>query len=339
MRPQTRARLITLHRWTAIVLLPIYVALLVTGAWLALKPISDGAPPKRRSARVPVEALTAVLARLQAEGDVKGVSLALDASTATVTVGQERRNVSLETGAVIPSPTSASTRSSPNGPPVPPVDKYAIPRAIHIRLWFGAGVVVAVATVAMLVLVVLGPFLSPPRYRNTALGWHTTAGWFLFPLMLFLPLTGAILVAPFLQPKRELLAPTNRLPQPVSVAEGLAIASKSIDLGELRSIQQMPNGRLMIQTQGTMLTRLYVVSPEAVEAIGGTLFTAATMVHKGAWLGAWSGVVNLLGAVGLTGLLSTGTWSWVRRLRLRRRRRSVAVGKGSETLLPEGTRA
>jgi len=93
------------------------------------------------------------------------------------------------------------------------------------------------------------------------------------------------------------------------------------------------------QTQGTMLTRLYVVSPEAVEAIGGTLFTAATMVHKGAWLGAWSGVVNLLGAVGLTGLLSTGTWSWVRRLRLRRRRRSVAVGKGSETLLPEGTRA
>jgi sulfite reductase (NADPH) flavoprotein alpha-component len=235
-------------------------------------------------------------------------------------VGKERRIVSLATGAVIPPPASAPTRAAPSGPLVLPVDKYAIPRAIHIRLWFGAGVVVAVATFAMLALVVLGPFLSPPRYRNTALGWHTTAGWLLFPLMLFLPLTGGILVTPFLQPKRELLAPTNRLPQPLSVAEGLAIASKSIDLGELRSVQQMPNGRLMIQTQGTMLTRLYVVSPEGSEAIGGTLFTAATMVHKGSWLGAWSGIVNLAGAIGLMGLLSTGTWSWVRRWRLRRRR-------------------
>ena len=295
-------RLIRLHRWTALALLPVYVALVATGAVLALQPIREGAPA-RFNGTVQVDSLRSMLARLETHGVVHAVLVDPDARTATVITPGGRRVFDLLTSREKPRP---ATRPDP----------YALAREIHIRLWFNAGIVVTVATVAMCFLVALGPFLSPLRRFRGALGWHVNAGWLLFPLMLFVPLSGALMA---LLVGRPSLAERNDVP--LTLSAGLTLAHGHVDLESLRAAQLMANGKVMVLTYTRFGTTRFVISSKAIEHEGNVIGEAATTLHKGTWGGAWSGAVNMAGALGLMALLATGTWSLAARW-LRRRSRS-----------------
>lgn len=300
MLPLTRARLATLHRWTALTLLPVYAAILVSGGILALRPIREGRPVALAQP-LAVERVLTLAAQLDRDGALEALGVESDGRTVKASVHGVWHAFDLRTLA----PATL--------PPEPPRTFYDTAARVHTQLWFGAGGLVTVATFGMLVLIVSGPVLSRPRWKNNALSWHITAGWLLLPLLILLPLSAALMVLPIGRTPHF-----GRRPNPVTIAPALAIASRTIDLTRLRAAQRMGNGLVFVLTDGRYGASRYIVSADGAERIGNDVVEQARMIHEGAWAGAASGALNLAGALGLLGVMSTGITAWARR-RLRRR--------------------
>ena len=92
------------------------------------------------------------------------------------------------------------------------------------RLPFGRMTSTSIAY-AMLLIVVTGPFLAWPRFRNTLLGWHLSAGWVLLPLVLLPPATAVLMT---LHVGHPVYLPPS--PRPISLARGIERAAAAADL-------------------------------------------------------------------------------------------------------------
>lgn len=299
MKPQTRTRLVTLHRWTALALLPVYVVVLISGAVLAVRPILRG-PSATRRGPIDVRQLGQLVRRLEQIESLDAISVADDARTVTTHTPSGTRVYDLQSGA----------SSAPFATPAP--DIFDIARQVHVRLWIGAGFLVTAATFGMLVLIAAWPILSRPRLRNTILGWHISSGWTLYPLLLFLPLTAALIVLPI----GRGLHRSNEA-APLTISQALAIAAKDADLAAMRRMERMRIGSVFMAADGPFGESKYVIRPDGAERVGGPVVDAARMAHIGEWKGAVSGVLNLLGVLGLFGSLITGVVAWSRNTRRR----------------------
>lgn len=298
MTPKTRARLARLHRWTALSLLPVYVAILVSGMILAIRPMTH--PRGREAPTVPVDTarLNALLRRIDTGGTLDGIGIDSDGHTASVFAAGAFHSYDLATGV-----------EGPARPPEPP-DIYDIVRRIHSNLWIGAGFLVTLATFGMFFLMVAGPILSRPRRTSrTPLNWHVNAGWLLYPLLIILPLSATLMVLPI---GRRFHLP--RPSSPITVTQALAIARDSVDLTTLHFISRMPNGAgAFLVTDGPFGISRHLVRHDSVDPLGGPTVELARMIHEGEWAGPWSGALNFAGALGLLAMLSAGAISWRRR--------------------------
>ncbi|PWV59901.1 PepSY domain-containing protein [Plasticicumulans acidivorans] len=285
------------HRWLGLIFFPLFMIILLSGAVLALKPIVDDLTTPAVTAPVESGSVLQRLTQLDPQGQasslrIEGGSIELNSRGA----GPQGR-FALADGQV-----------QPGGG----VDVFAVTEQLHKNLLLGLGVVVEWASWAMLAIVVCGPLLGWLRLRNTLLGWHMAAGWLLLPLIAIGPITAALMILHIGGPQLPPIAPARPA---LSLSRGLELAAAQVDLSGLHWARSFRAGSVLLEVGSSAGAQRYIVdgggSVHAAPASKGLV----SELHEGTWGGAWSGAINLLAALTLSGLSITGFWSWLRRKR------------------------
>jgi sulfite reductase (NADPH) flavoprotein alpha-component len=297
-----------LHRWISLILAPLFLVTLVSGALLTLEPIL-GVGASRPRAPVDMAALAGTLARLDIAATARGLDLDPGGAIAELKFahGTPDARIDIASGTVLPD----------SGP----ADIFAVLHDLHENLLIGVKPVVEYAAWAMVLLILAGPILAWPRLRNTIAGWHAGIGWVLFPLVL-LP-AGTELLRTLDVGRVHLTEPAPSSP-PVTWASAISAAAQTDGPGRIESARRLPGGGISVTMgQGPDTRILIVTSHDSTIADGGRNWTKD--LHDSIWAAPWSGWVNLLSASALLGLLGTGGFAWGRR-RLAARRGSADAG-------------
>jgi sulfite reductase (NADPH) flavoprotein alpha-component len=313
----TRRFLIRIHRWIGIVLAPVFLLVILSGAVLSLRPIvSDLASRSAQTDTADVQALGALIGKLETMGPVNSVTIAdsgraIDvASSAADVAGRWDIGSGIRSG----SATGA-------------INIFGIAENLHKSLLLGLGIVVEVASWAMLAIMTIGPLLGWLRLRNTLIGWHRTLGWCLLPVTMLSPLTAVLMTLGV----GEGHAPLPRATRPVAISQALAIAAPAVDVGRLVMARRFRGGTVLMQAAGERGGIFAVTERGATALAGGPGLVKE--IHEGTWAGAWSGALNFAVSLALLGLTITGSLSW-----LRRRRRRSAVGARADILVADASR-
>lgn len=289
-----------IHRWIGVALAPVFLLVILSGAVLAFRPNVGDLAAQAGGANPP--ALTSLVSRLEASGPVRAI-----------VVGDGGKSVQVTSGASVGTWDIASgDRTASAGR----VDIFSIAQKLHKSLLLGLGFVVEAASFAMLAAVVIGPFLAPMRFRNSLSGWHKAAGWVLYPVVLALPLTAALMsLGVDHGGARPPVSAT-----PITISQALERATPQVDLTQLTGARQFRGGSALLEVAGG---DKYVVTDRQTVKFAGSQ-SLVQQIHKGTWAGAWSGALNFFAAMALLGLSATGFWSWVKRELRRRQNRGAA---------------
>ena len=293
--------LIRIHRWIGIVLAPVFLLLILSGAVLSFRPIvSDFASASSQA--VDVQALGTLTGNLEAVGPITMVTVAkgdraIDvASSAAEVAGRW----DIASGTRMESATGG-------------IDIFGIAKNLHKSLLLGLGIVVDVASWAMLAIMVVGPLLAWPRFSNSLIGWHRVLGWCLLPVAILSPLTAVLMTLG----AGAGSAPLPRASRPVAISQALAVAAPDVDVSHLVTARRFRGGTVLMQAAGERGGVFAVTDKGATALTGGP--GLLKQIHEGTWAGAWSGALNLAVSLALLGLTITGFSSWFRRWRLDRR--------------------
>lgn len=294
--PKVKAKILWLHRLVGLVVAPVLLLVVLSGAVLAWKPILGAGPAP--AAPVDVQALRATLAAVDPESAATRVRVLPDGQRAVVEI--RARGGSSAFAADLATHARAGEA---------PADLLDLARKLHRELLVGVELPVTVATFALLALALLGPFIAWPRRRNTLGGWHTGMGWFLWPLLAVAPITGVMLTL-------HLGAPSGpkgggRGAPGVSIAAALELAERGkLDLRALRSASKTRGGVVFV-TAGAGGTRTQIsadgkTGPMPEEGL-------AKRLHEGTWGGAISGGLSFATALATLAMMVTGVIPWARR--------------------------
>ena len=309
-----RSTLTALHRWTGLVLAPVFLIIVLSGAVLAFRPIVgsfDGPPP---ASSVEPTALVALVDRLAGRATVSAVAVADQGRAIDVTASDP----------AVAGRWAVATGERLGAAPGGGIDVFAVAEKIHKQLLVGLGLVVEAASWVMVAIIVIGPFLGWLRLRNSIVGWHTAVGWFLFPLVLLSPLTGVLMTLHVGEGGTAL----PRAARPVTVAQALTIASPTVDLSSLVEAHPFRGGTVMLRTAAPAPATWVVTDTAAQRLVGGP--SLVKRIHEGTWGGLWSGLVNFVVSIALGALTVTGVWSWVAR---RRRERPARIATPADVLV------
>ncbi|HEU5357587.1 MAG TPA: PepSY-associated TM helix domain-containing protein [Gemmatimonadales bacterium] len=297
LNPVLRRRLAALHRWSALAMAPVIAVILVTGIILAFRPIL-GTPQDEHPSGAVLDPgrLLAVLDSIGGTADF-------------VLVQDDRRSITVFTGPRQPPKTwELATGREVATPPFTPPDFFDKVERVHKDLWGGLGFLVTLASIAMVVLIVLGPILArPSRGRKNVLGWHIWGGWFAWPLLALLPVSLVMM-------KLHTPFGRRRAGPPPSIAAVLGTAARTLDLTHLDGAQRFPGGAIVV-IGGVHGEGRYVVRGDSVQPLESGMSRLGKELHTGTWAGPWSGALNVVAALGLLVMLWTGTVAWVRKLR------------------------
>ncbi|AHG93324.1 NAD-binding flavodoxin, putative (plasmid) [Gemmatirosa kalamazoonensis] len=307
-RSRTRARVASLHRWLAVLLSPVVALIILSGAVLAFRPILH--PVERiapTSRHVDLARVTAMVARAEAAGPVDFVGLPDDARTIVLAGPRGLTAYDVATGRDAPIPRPQTT-----------VDVFDVAMRVHKDMWFGAGAVVTLASLAMIFLVVAGPFLARFGHGAGPLGRHIRAGWILWPLVALLPLSLVMmkLHLPVVTPSSATRVPLSRT---------LADVARVADLTRLDGMQRLPGGAAFFIVEEPSGAVRYVYNDGSVRRLDTGVSTLGRALHEGTWAGRWSGMLNLLAAAAMLWMLTSGLLSFARRRTARRGGARVAA--------------
>jgi uncharacterized iron-regulated membrane protein len=290
-----------LHLWVALGFALPLIAVIGSGAFLALEPAAKALTPP---GTVTLERLQAILDAAGPEGE-RG-ALFIRGYDGTATLGGRNgpggaKVFDLATAQVIePGPLASAFRTT---------------RRFHETLLLDLGWVVEWSTIALLLLLPLGLLLGWPRLRHTVLGWHRLAGWALLPLLVGSPLTGL-----FLAYGISFATPTPRLPgTPPPLAETLRLVAERHDLNGLDWVRPAGGARNVRVLDASGTATVYRASATGLEPLPRNW---PRLLHEGNWAGVLGSLANLVAALAMLGLLGTGIYLWARRQVMRRKARA-----------------
>jgi hypothetical protein len=285
-----------LHLWVALGFALPLIAVIGSGAFLALEPAVKALTP---AGTVTLERLDAIL---QAAGpEAERGALFVRGYDGTATLGGRNGKVfDLATAQVTEAGALASA--------------FRTTRRFHETLLLDLGWVVEWSTIALLILLPLGLLLGWPKLRHTLLGWHRLAGWALLPLLVGSPLTGL-----FLAYGLSFTPPAPRSPGlPPPLAETLRLVAERHDLNGLDWVRPAGAARNLRILDRSGTATVYRVTPTGMEPLPRNW---PRLLHEGNWGGVLGSLANLAAAITLLGLLGTGIWLWAKRQLMRRRAR------------------
>ncbi|MGE4527633.1 MAG: PepSY domain-containing protein [Rhodospirillaceae bacterium] len=291
LSPSLKRILIPAHRWLALAFTPIFLAILLSGAVLAVKPMLPPEPPAAATAH----AVAQVLAQIDPEGRATAVSGALGGHGLAVTVPQSE---------------DAGVYSILTGERIGemPFDVFAFAKSLHVGLLSDSRLLVEIAAWVMAGLLLIAPLLARPRLRGTVRGVHVLFGWVALPLLLLTPVTAVLMTLHVGRAELPLPRPQHAVP--------LVQAVEEAGQGRLRdafvSARRFKGGSVLVTLQNAEGPTAYMVSDAGVAPMTGGKGLVSEL-HEGTWAGAWSGALNLAAALGLSALIVTGWWSWLKR--------------------------
>lgn len=299
------------HRWAGLLLAPLFLLIIISGGILALKPVVED--PRFASAPPAVEtsALVSALKNADPRGQVRQMSLSQDGRamilSSQAATGPEGA-FSIATGEAVAGMSSS-------------IDIFGIAKSFHKDLLLGAGLIILVATYIMLGIILAGPFLGWLRFRNTIAGWHLAAGWVALPIIILAPLTGILMS---LHLGSGAMPSIRQSSPPLALWRGVEAVAQEPAVDSITFARRFKMGSVLVdaKTAGGSVTYLVDGTQKAVALEDGPGLVKS--LHEGIWAGAWSGLLNLLISIILTGLTVTGMWSWVRRWRQTHRRSGSA---------------
>lgn len=289
--PYVKRALLLAHRWFALAFTPVFLAVLLSGAVLAVKPMLPPEPPAAATAH----AVAQVLAQIDPEGRASAVGSTLGGHGLTVTLPQTEDTgvYSILTGERIGEQ---------------PFDVFAFAKSLHVGLLSDSRALVEIAAWVMGALLLLAPLLAWPRLRATARGVHVLLGWVGLPLLLLTPLTAVLMT---LHVGRAEL-PLPRPAQAVPLAQAVEQAGQEHLRDAFVSARRFKGGSVLVTLQNAEGPTAYMVSDGGVAPMTGGKGLVSEL-HEGTWAGAWSGALNLVAALGLSAMIVTGWWSWLKR--------------------------
>ena len=302
-----KALLLRLHRWIALTFaLPLFV-IVSTGLILSVEPIFNQSAIQPGS--VTAQAVEGLLQRYDPQGTARALVFRPHERTISISGPSGSAEIDLNTGQPVPPGTKTLSGF------------FGAARRVHEHLIFGANWLVIASTVAMLVLPVFGILMGWPRLRNTLPGWHKAFGWLPLPLIVLSPLTGLLLAfAVTFAPA----PPVGRPGSPLSLVEAVRVLGARHDLSALIWICRL-GGTLVARIAEDGELRTYaVLRDEAVPDARNW----PRLIHEGTWGGVLAALLNLVTAMALLGLLTTGAWIWARR-KVRRSQRPRLEAKRS----------
>jgi uncharacterized iron-regulated membrane protein len=279
------------QRWVALVLeLPLMVVI-VTGLVLSFEPwlVTGTIDPGSLSA----ERIQALLSQHDPKGQARALSYR--AYDGTLTLGSGRGGgvlVDVATGQRRPALSIMATF-------------MGTARRMHETLLLDAGWLVIAATVAMLVLIVLGMLMGLPRIKNTVSGWHKGMAWGLLPLIVLSPLTGLLIAFGI----TFATAPPTARGAPLTLTEAVDVVGRDHDLSSLVWLRPQ-GGRLLARLVKDGEYSVYAVTREGATPMPRNW---PRLWHEGNFAGAWSAAMNVIISIAMLGLLVTGVWIWTRR--------------------------
>ncbi|MEY6430831.1 PepSY-associated TM helix domain-containing protein [Thioalkalicoccus limnaeus] len=288
--------LLIAHRWVALGLTPVFLLILLSGAILAVKPILGTDHSAAPSARVSTDAVAAALAAIDPAGRATAVSLSADGRSIEV----KSEDPAVAGTFDVATRTAAASQG---------FDLFGFALDLHKNLLVGAGLLVEIATYAMVAILVTGVLFGLPRLRNTLGGWHRGIGWFALPLLALLPITGLLMALHIGKPTLPTLAPG----EPIGLARAIQAVPQPAD-GQLVMARRFQAGSALVKTRSAQGEAAHVVESNGQVAVTATP-SWVKQLHEGTWAGAWSGVINLLSALLLIAVTVTGLYSWLRRQR------------------------
>ncbi|MFG1375097.1 PepSY domain-containing protein [Xanthobacter oligotrophicus] len=307
--------LISFHRWISIVLAPVFVLVILSGAILSFRPIlSDLSSRSAGTVTVDVAALGALIGKLEAQGPVSAISPAEGGTS--VDVVSDAADIAGRWDIA----SATRTRTAAGGG-----DVFRTVEMFHKSLLLGLGLVVEAASFAMLAIMIAGPFLAWLRFRGTLIGWHMAIGWCLLPVTLLSPVTAVLMTLGVGAGAR---VPLPRAERPVAISRAVATAAHDMDLTQIATARRFRGGTVMLQVAGEK-GGAFVVTDKGVTALTGGP-GLVKQIHEGTWAGVWSGSLNLVVSLALLGLTVTGFASWFGRWR---RNRSVPLAAGAHILV------
>ena len=292
-----KAVLLRLHRWIALAFSAPLLGIIATGLILSVEPLITARAVQPGA--LTMQSVESVLRRHDPQG--AGRSIFVRPLEGRIMLGGIRHGEALEvdlrTGEVVVE--RGGTLS----------DFFGLARRIHEHLLLPGGWLVTASTVAMLVLVTLGPLMGWPRLRNTLAGWHRGLGWLPLPLLVVSPLTGLLLALGIgLSPM-----PPPQSGPPLALIDAVRILGADHDLAALGWIRPVGGGLVSrLHENGEMKT--YAITRDGAAPQPRNW---PRLIHEGTWGGIWLPLLNVAASAAMIGLLATGLILWTRR-RLRR---------------------
>ena len=291
-----RSRFARIHRWLGVALSPVIVLMLLSGIVLAARPWMDSRHPVVQRP-IDVERLIANVSRLDS-AHVADLLVVMPRRTQFVLVsrrGGARGPFDIVTGAPVPEASA----------PAPELLDRA--GAVHDDLGIGAGWLVSLGSVALVLIAGIGPFLSRNAGRGTILGRHVRTGWLLMPLALWLPAT--LVMIRLELPKRSPPDATT-----MSMEASLRRASVAMDLRGVGVVQAMPGWTFLVASVDGRKPERFLMHEGVVTPLKGRLARLGYTLHEGSWGGPLGGIVNVVAALVMLWMLGTGlVSSWRRR--------------------------
>ena len=294
--------LLRLHRWLALILSIPFTVVIVTGLILSFEPMVMGA----NNPAVTTDAINAALAKHDTDGKARSISIR--GYDGTLSIGGAQRGqqtiIDLARNERVAAPGALATM-------------FGTARRLHENFIYDLRWVVTVATIAMLMMILLGVLMGWPRIRNTVSGWHKAAGWFVLPLLILSPLTGLALAfgITFTGP------PTRAAGPPVALSEALRIVGAQYDLGQVTWIRPL-GGTLAARVNDNGEMRVFAVGRDGLKPFERNW---PRLLHEGNWSGMIAPMLNVITSAALVILLSTGLWLWGRRQFRKRQPRPARV--------------
>lgn len=303
-----KQKILWLHRYLGLFLMPIFMLILITGGLLAFKPILEPNQGIGFSADLTPEQILQSLKKIDPDNNIANVSVLTDGHSILVS-GKNGPN------GIYDLITAQRTGNAGMNTAL-----FNSIKNLHKDLLVDADILIQIASYIMAFILLIAPFLLKPRLKASLIDTHNLTGWLLYPLLLLLPVTGILMTFHLGAPNFTKLDQSSNL----SVYSAIEKISTTDSLNDFVAISKIKN-RYQTITLNKNGTKTYYQfdSNNQLKPANFSRYWVKEL-HEGTWAGSFSGWLNLFVACMLLALTGTGFYSWLRRFRQSRHKEIVA---------------
>lgn len=303
-----KQKILWIHRYLGLCLMPIFMLILITGGLLALKPILAPNQGTGFSTELSSEQILQALKKIDPKNKITNMTVLADGQSILINGKNDLNGIyNLHTG----------ERTGNVGMNTAWFNTI---KNLHKALLIDADLLIKIATYAMALILLVAPFLLKPHLKATLIDSHNLVGWCFYPLLLLLPVTGILMTLHLGAPQFEKLNQSSNLSAYTTIEK----INKMDSLNHFVSLNKIKNRYQTITlNKNGVITNYQIDENNQLQPIQFSRFWVKEL-HEGTWGGSFSGWLNLFITIILLALTGTGFYSWLRRFRQSHQKEIIA---------------